>query len=487
MIDVEQIDDQLYVSYYNEDGNIKIDKIRIPDHERFVWESDFSIKNPQFVDTNGVPVKKKKQGWLNNYRILEILNNLEPKETRDAIFKPNQPKKFFMDIETEVIDGFPDYKNPKEAILSNSFCDQNYNVVIMVAYNLSTTEKEKITNKINNHFKSLGKTYNVKFRCYDSEVQMMSDLFYDLIKRMPLLTGWNFLKFDWNYMVNRCKFLGVGTKLLSCTGNMYKVLMKDKWGGEPTAVELPYHRGIVDYQEIWTKWDTSVKLKAAANLDYVGKEVLGIEKIHFPGTFMDLWKRSKVDFLFYNAVDTILVSEIDRKLQTFNTMLMLASEGRVPLISAQFASVILESLFSSEYYKRGVVFTKKTKPDKEKYKGGFVHEPAKGFFKNVIIEDFESMFPSIVMMLNTGIDTYLGKVVKDGELYLNKEGKTCPINPATDIWSSSGVVYDKSNGDSVMRAVTGRLFDERIHAKKASAEIYKEIKMLEQLKTQLRS
>lgn len=500
MINVERnYGTDIRISYYDESGNIRISKVPIPETQKFRWvecDENDPYRAEGFVSHENNPVKREKSKSLDKYRLIEFLNNNINDDFKKKIHAFNPPKKWFMDIETEILDdGFPDVENPQSRVISNSFCNQKGEVYVTTIQKLSIVQKKNISRRINEYFDNLKpedsglkKEYNVKFRCYeDNEAKMLAELFYNFIPRMPLITGWNFHKFDWMYLVNRARKIGIKPEKSSPTDSMYTFSIKDKYNPNIRyKIELPYHRGVVDYMQIYEKWDTSVKIKSSSNLDFVANEILGLTKVSYPGTLMDLYRDDIETFLVYNAVDTILVSLIDEKLQTFNTMQKLACEGRVQLNDAQFASVIIETLFSDVFHKRGKVFVKKSynHENEEKYAGGFVHEPEKGVFEDVVIFDYESMFPSIMMFGNIGVDTYLGKTHDEGKTYLDHIGNTHKIDPKKHVWLASGAVYSKHE-DSVMREVVSQLFDERITAKKAGGIISGEIadleKMLEKL------
>lgn len=490
MINVEQSYNDLKISYYNTTGGITIETVPIPKSEMFVWKQcetseDLKYAVKGIVSQEGKPVRKVGKKYLDKFRKIEFLMSL-PEETKKRIFAYNVPKKWYVDIETEIIGGLnvnEATENPKGKILSIAFCNEQGDVYIVGTQKLGNTQKERISDRINDYFKSLGRTYKVHFKFYETEAMMMADLMYNYFPKMALITGWNFLKFDWKYMYNRCGQLNVDANKVSPTGNTFKMSIRDKWNKKMRyLVDLPMHRGIVDYMAIFEKWDTSVKLKSSMSLDAIAHEVLGLQKVPYSGSLTDLYKNDYEGFLFYNAVDTILVAEIDRKCQTFNTMLMLASEGKVALHDSAFASDILTSLFSEEYYKRGVVFVKEdVEYDNESYSGGYVEEPGKGLKQGVVVFDYESLFPSIMLMLNTGIETLVGHTHDEGKTYVGiKDKQVHKFNPEIHTWGASGVVYDKTK-DSVMRSVVSNLFNQRIEAKTASAEIESEIVELKRM------
>jgi DNA polymerase elongation subunit (family B) len=495
MINIEQKFGTVHISYYGEDGGIMKMSVNIPESQKFQWvecEPDDPRRDKEFVSHQNVPVKKEKAKGLNKYRMIEFIDSFSD-EVKAKIFSTSSPKKWFMDIETEVIDGFPDTTNPKERVLANAFCDQKGNGFVTGLIKLSLAQKQRLEDRVNDYFadikdESLRKKYKIQYKYYNSEALMLSDLFYTYIPKMPMLTGWNFLKFDWDFLVNRCRKIGVNPEKSSPTGSMFTLSLKDKYNPTITQkIEIPMHRAVVDYMAIFEKWDTSMKFKTSLNLDYVGKEILGLQKVSYTGTLMDLYHNDYETYLYYNMVDTILVALIDEKLQTFNTMLTIASEGGVQLHDAAFASVVIESLFSKFFYAQKKVFVKKDiDRDDSTYDGGFVLEPGKGIKNDVTIFDYESMFPSLMMLGNTGTDTHLGKTTDEGKTYMGKDNKIHTIDPKKHIWLASGAVYQKADDEgnpveSVMRVVVSQLFTQRIKAKHAPAAIYRDIEKLKSM------
>lgn len=479
MISVEQIKDQLVVSYYNDKGSINIETITLRDSQKYNWvhcDPHDPNRDKTLISQHNKPVKKAKSAWLNKYRIMEILLFDVSQQTRDRFFSYNPPKKWFMDIETEVIDGFPNVDVAREQVLTNAFCNENDEVYITGLKPLTTSEKDELYARIQNYFDDeknyrkgsvpIKKKFKITYLHYPSEAQMLADLFYKFIPKMPFLAGWNFLKFDIAYLISRAKRLNIDFKRFSPKGTLYKYTISDKFDKtKKQLVDLPMHRGIIDYLEIFQKWDTSVKVKGNS-LDNIGYEVLGLSKVKYPGTLMDLYNNNYINYLWYNAVDTILVKLIDEKLKTANTMLKLAQKGKVPLIEALFASVMIENLSIEKYYEKGMVLVKEKVEKIDSYTGGYVEEPGKGIYNGVAICDYQSMFPSIMMWGNTGIDVYLGKTSDEGKTFVNAlTGSIENIDPERHIWVSSGAVYDKTKGDSVMRQVIAELFDGRIKAK----------------------
>jgi DNA polymerase elongation subunit (family B) len=298
---------------------------------------------------------------------------------------------------------------------------------------------------------------------------MMSDFMYHEVPKMPWISGWNFLKFDWAYINRRCKNIGVDYTKASPTGTMEKMSFKDKYDkSKRWYVELPKHRAIVDYQMVYEKWDTVVKFKENASLDAVAKEVLGYEKVKYPGSLSEFYESDYEGFIFYNMVDTILVSLIDKKIATFNTMFAIANGAGIQLNDAQFTSVGVEAKLQKEFTTKGIVLVPRAKgtgsDEEESYSGGYVYEPEIGIHEKAFIVDYASMFPSILMAFNIGTDSLVGLYDQEIGKIKNYKGQWIEFDPIIHIKSTYGTVFDKTS-DSSLRSFIANTINERLEAK----------------------
>jgi len=488
MISIEQEYDTLKISFFDENGDNKILKAKIPESQLFNWANcngdpvltPFPGKMSQYKQ----PVYKKKGTYLNKYRQREVMDKF-PQHWKDMIHSRNKPRKFFMDIETEVIDAFPDVNVGREKIVSNSWCDEFYNGTVTGLKPLTLEQQDRLQQRVNDYFKKDGHEYKITFKYYESEVLMMSDLMYHEVPKMPWISGWNFLKFDWAYINRRCKNIGVDYTRASPTGSMEHMSFKDKYDkSKKWKVELPKHRAIVDYQMVYEKWDTVVKFKENASLDAVAKEVLGYEKVKYPGSLSDFYENDYEGFIFYNMVDTILVSLIDKKIATFNTMFAIANGAGIQLNDAQFTSVGVEAKLQKEFTDKNIVLVPRVKDEntghEESYSGGYVYEPQIGIFEHAYILDFASMFPSILMAFNIGTDSFVGMYDEEVKKIFTYSKEYVEYDPNIHIKSASKAVYDKTE-DSSLRCFIANTINERLEAKLASAEIENDIKTLEEV------
>jgi DNA polymerase elongation subunit (family B) len=489
MISVEQVKDELHMSYFDVNGDNKVIKMKIPERFHYVWddcEANDPRREPTLKSQYLTPVKKKKAFYWNKYRVAELINQSQPLQS--ILFSPNRPRKYFMDIETEVIEGFPDVTVAREKILTYAVCDQNGDGFVTGLRPLDDAQKKRLNDRLNDYFKTLNRKFDVKFRFYESETLMMQDFMHNEVKNMPWISGWNFLKFDWAYINKRCSNLGIDYRRASPTRSMERITFKDKYDKtKKWIVEVPRHRAIIDYQFVYEKWDTIVKFKENVSLDAVAKEVLGFEKVKYNGSLMDLYNNDYETYIFYNMVDTILVALIDEKLLTFNTMYAISNEARIQLNDAMFTSISVEAKMGDEFRNKGIVFVPRKKKDREEktesYSGGYVYEPIQGLHFFLSVVDFESMFPSIMMAFNLGVDTLVGQIDKTAKPWTIKHhitGETIPFSSKIHINTAGGFAYSKLE-QSTLRGFISTMINKRVLAKEAASQVENEIATLKEM------
>lgn len=490
MINCKQIHDKLSVSYFNENGDIVISDIKIDDTEKYAWvktdESD-RFRDKTYTSQDGFPVKKERKSYLNKYRKIEFLASL-PQRIQDKIFSNHQPRKFFWDIETEVFDDFPDAGNPVGRIFTHQYCDEFGNGVVMGLKPLSQHQISSIEKKINDYLgqitdKTLHQEYKFKYIQYPDEFTMNKDFVENHATKMPCIFGWNVLKFDIRYLVNRCKKTNIDHTILSPKRVMQSTLLKDKYDKvSRTEIELPLHRPIIDYMQIFEFFDRSVKQKTSMSLDFIANAVLGVKKITHQETLMELYEKDYERYVLYGIIDTFLVALIDKKCRTFESMSVLSNILRVEVSQSMFVSVGIETLLCNYYHKNyKKVFIKDYEGggDTETYTAGFVLPPGVGVYDGIVIYDYESLFPSLMQMLNVGEDVYLGQTDDKGKTYIGKDKQRHEIDE-TMCFSSSGAVYSKDK-DSAIRTMISNLFNLRVEAKHKEAEIKADIAILRQI------
>ena len=108
ILDIENNDGQLIISYFDSEGRVKIKDYRMEECQNWaVCSPRDPNQSTEFKNWDGKPVKKVKDKRLNKFSVYEFIDTL-PEEEKSEITALNFPKVQSIDIETEVIDSFPD-------------------------------------------------------------------------------------------------------------------------------------------------------------------------------------------------------------------------------------------------------------------------------------------------------------------------------------------------------------------------------------------
>jgi DNA polymerase elongation subunit (family B) len=453
LLDITQEDRTLWVSYYNMNGKTDFMTYELQPHDMFNWQvCDASDENASNVLKNwdGRSVKKVKSKFLNKYRLIEYVENL-PWTDKNTIFGYDFPKTFFVDIEVEVTDSFPEPSKAENPVTTICIVTPERQCIVLATKDLDRPTQSKIQKQIDEHFKDIDDEFSFIFKCFKSEYDMMYTFMDSFVKKFPMMTGWNFVKFDWQYIINRCKKLGIDPGIASPLGRTF--------GRD----EFPCHVGIMDYLDIYAKWDRTVDIKEDFKLDTVGEAVVGIKKVKYEGTIQDMYEKDYPKYVFYNAIDTALVYLIHQKIKTMDIALTIAHMSQISIFKAASPVAITEALLCREFLGKNLVMATDPKAPpvkREQYEGAFVKEPITGMHNAVACFDFASLYPSVMRQMNISPESFLKKVEPEKR---EKEKSNDTIVSVT------GAVY--STERSILKDVLTRLYSQRREYKSKSFEL----------------
>jgi hypothetical protein len=313
---------KLVVSYVDKTGEIKLKYYDWENPLKYVTcEETDPQRHPDYKSWDNKHVKQIDVNHPDRYAVYEFLDALPEKE-RDEIFEFNLPKIFFVDIETEIVDGFPeaaDILNADGSVKKEGASTQvlsisvvyDDKIILLGLKDMPQDMQDRILTNTNKYFEKSKVEYKFKYIKYDDEFDMLYNFFYKMVPKMPLITGWNFLNYDWLYLVNRSRKLSkwvnnkqikIDPAVSSFTKRLNKV-----WS---TEYEVPAHRMIFDYMQLYEICDTSIKVKESSSLDFVSNKLVGVDKIKYTGSLQKLYEDDFETFMYYNAVDSVLVQKI---------------------------------------------------------------------------------------------------------------------------------------------------------------------------------
>jgi DNA polymerase elongation subunit (family B) len=451
ILDIENNGQYLHISYFDSEGKVKIKKFRIENPQNWtICSASDPKRSLDFSNWDGKPVKKIQEKGLNKWSIYEFIDNLPPID-RDEITALNFPKVQSVDIETEVIDSFPDPLVARERITTIAISTEANSTIVLGWKPIDKKQEKAIFDQHREYLKDHGE-WQFKYICFEDEYNMMYTFINRFLPNFSLMIGWNFLNFDWKYIFNRCGKLGINPAMASPSNKLQ--------GKE----NFPMHIGIIDYLDIYRRWDRTVAIKENNTLDFVSNAVLGVTKLKYSGTLQDLYEKDYDKYILYNAIDSALVCLIHKKLRTIDSVFSVSNLCNLSIYKASSAVNLTEALLWKGYYSRNrVIADKKNETPRGSYEGAYVKEPETGIFRAVTCFDYASLYPSIMRQYNISPESFITKTSNSQTI------EDYQKNPDY-IASVTGAVYDNKE-ISVLKEILTDLYTKRKHYKNRHLEI----------------
>lgn len=390
---------EIIVSYYSKDGDIDILKKKLHDSDMFNWsKSQSPSEHRNWDNTFLAPIPSK---FVSRFRLEELISDRFSTEEKNKVYGDFNPKKYYLDIEIQLLDtSFP---HPEEARMPVNLITVvnpgNMSYVLSTMKKFDPIEIKRMEDETNEYFKDVnkGEKFKISYIFFETEEEMMKTFFFKVLPKIPFLTGWNVIGFDWLYLVNRAKNIGFDP-------------MEKMFGKLIGNAKMPTHFGLIDYMEVF-KNIRPIKVVENHKLDYIANLVLGVSKLKTSYTSMFEAQKDSYNFVKYNIIDTILVKLMEDKLDLLSVVFSISKVARID-VSRVFSNVFLtETLMCREFLKRGrkMANEKRTILEDSTYDGAFVMPPVPGHYKYVACYDFASMYPNIQIQFNISPDSYLGK------------------------------------------------------------------------------
>ena len=309
----------------------------------------------------------KKQEFLNNYEADVHFTNRYIIDKFDKI--PKEPlRKCYLDIETDMIGGFPDIKNPENKI------------TVIGVYDSFDKEYKQ--------FETKGK----------SEEEMLNEFIDYINKTDPdILCAWFGQGFDFPYIFNRILKLNLDVTKLGRGGKCYI---------KRTGNVSIYGRVCFDMLKAYEHSFGENKTESL-KLDYISKLVLGDKggKEEYEGTLDDLYNTDYQKYLSYNKKDVELLVEIDKKLMMLDFYDEVRILGHCTIEDVFHNSKVADCMCLKYAKDNNFILPTGIRHEKEKYEGGFVYSPKPQLYENVAVMDFAALYPSIMIGFNISYET----------------------------------------------------------------------------------
>lgn len=222
--------------------------------------------------------------------------------------------------------------------------------------------------------------------------------------------------FDIPYIVNRIRnMLGSdAVNDLSTANRVYPRTFMNKFGQQQVQW---YIEGIscVDYLDIYKRF--CLKNRESYRLDFIGETELAERKVDIGDK--DLYQLMQTDwntFVDYNIQDVNLLVKLEVKLQYISLLRMLAYMGLTTFEAAMGTLSVITGASAIRARKNNLHISTFIRTAVEgKNPGAFVAEPQKGFQKNIVSFDANSLYPNVMISLNMSPETKVGKIIESDE------------------------------------------------------------------------
>jgi len=311
---------------------------------------------------------------------------------------------------------------------------------------------------------------------HDDEKSLLLSFMEDIRVIDPdVITGWNFLDFDFPHLAERFQYMSLPF-ILGRSAENSKFFPADESQNRRrrSAAAVVTGRQVLDGLRVMRAGIQGRAVGQGFTLDEIALQVLGEGKsVHETGddkiAALDrLYAESPSGFGEYCLRDAQLILKILEKTGLFRLTLERASLTGVSLDKAWTSVVSFERIYGMELRKHGIAPPPPSDgSDVTGAAGGTVLEPEPGLFKNVAVFDFRSLYPTIMRTFN--IDP-LSNARAAGE----------PVSPAQrpeekQIIAPNGAVFSRKPG--LLPALIGEFFATRRTALESgdatAAQVYK--------------
>jgi DNA polymerase elongation subunit (family B) len=348
-----------------------------------------------------------------------------------------------------------------------------------------------------------GKNKNKEIIPCTTENELLAK-FIEAIREMDpdILVGYNSDYFDIPYLYYRmCRTIGkdwadhlspIG-KVVSKKNNKY--FFKQNQYVDIVGIES------LDYIRLHKKY--SWKDEPSWKLDAIGAKYVGMNKVEYDGNLDQLFETDIHKFIQYNFVDVEILQKLDEKLQYLALTKNLSHKGKHNYSEVYSNSITQDGAISAYLLSQNIVPPPKEPfpQKKDSYAGGYLFCPKAGLYKYMFDEDLTSLYPSIIMSINIGKETFVGRIIdaddrnnrlglndlkerdpeekllvenaKRKQTYVNA-GRLVEMIKQNDLAVAANGSMFRTDKEAVLSTILKKWFKERVIYKNAMKKAYKE-------------
>lgn len=263
-----------------------------------------------------------------------------------------------------------------------------------------------------------------------------------------IVTGYNVNGFDIPYIINRIvRVLGkkVTNKLSPFSAHVQNCI-KERQTDDGIAYQI-LGITVLDYLDLYKKFNRTKQ--ESYKLDYIGEVEVGHNKVSFDehdNNLMKLWEFDYDKFVFYNAIDTLIVNKLEDKLRYIGLAFSIAHMTKSDLNDATGTVKIWDNLIYNLLMARGIQIPPNIKSDSDKkIIGAYVKEPLYGRHGWILTSDATSLYPMIIRMFNMSPETLVHSEV--GSCISKKDHRIIEMLDDNLSYVEGHIKHTKSFGD----------------------------------------
>jgi len=246
----------------------------------------------------------------------------------------------------------------------------------------------------------------------------------------------------------------------------------------------------------------SFRDEPSMRLDAIGEKYVGLGKVEYDGNLDRLFETDIQKFIQYNFRDVEILKALDEKFEYVGLVKNLSHKGKHNYGEVYANTKTQDGAISAYLLDQNIIPPAKDRNPitKKNYAGGYLFCPAAGLYKYMFDEDLTSLYPSIIMSLNIGKETFVARIIdnddRNNRLGLNdlktknpneellienasrkqtyiKVSKLIQLITENNLAiSANGVMY-RTDKQSVLSTILAKWFDERVEYKGYMKKAYK--------------
>lgn len=255
---------------------------------------------------------------------------------------------------------------------------------------------------------------------------------------------------------------------------------------------------VLDYMKLHQKygWQDEPSWK----LDDIGERYVDLRKIEYEGTLDDLFRDDPERFIEYNFRDVEILKELDSKWDYLSLTRDISHKGKHNYSEVYYSTKTHDGAISAYLLSQNIIPPPKEREPHRDYAGGYLFCPKAGVYRYMYDQDLTSLYPSIIMSLNIGKETYMGRIVNedprnkdlglqdlremdpDSELTIESRNRSQTVVKVNELIeaivseklaiSANGVMF-RTDKPSLLSIILSGWFDERVGYQKKMNEAFK--------------